>query len=164
MTLSTQSSKTKAWLDSLRPKTFPVAFASIVKGSAIASWYNNFKPGIALLALLTAGLLQILSNLAGDYSDAVKGSDTETRIEPLRGIQTGVISLSQLRIALIVTVALTIVSGLSLVIMAREKPSDIIGFLILGVLAMVAAITYTVGNKPYGYMGLGDISVMIFFG
>ena len=164
MTLSTQSSKTKAWLDSLRPKTLPLAFASIVTGSAIASWHNNFKPGIALLALLTAGLLQILSNLANDYGDAVKGSDTETRIGPLRGIQTGVISLSQLRMALIVTVVLTIVSGLSLAIMACEKPSDIVGFLILGVLAMVAAITYTVGNKPYGYMGLGDISVMIFFG
>lgn len=164
MILSTQSSKTKAWLDSLRPKTLPLAFAPIVTGSAIASWHNNFKPGIALLALLTAGLLQILSNLANDYGDAVKGSDTETRIGPLRGIQTGVISLSQLLMALIVTVVLTIVSGLSLVIMACEKPSDIIGFLILGVLAMVAAISYTVGNKPYGYMGLGDISVMIFFG
>lgn len=155
MTLSTQSSKTKAWLDSLRPKTLPLAFASIVTGSAIASWHNNFKPGIALLALLTTELLQILSNLANDYGDAVKGSDTETRIGPLRGIQTGVISLSQLRMALIVNVVLTIVSGLSLVIMACEKPSDIIGFLILWVLAMVAAITYTVGNKPYGYMGLG---------
>ncbi|MFT8209773.1 MAG: 1,4-dihydroxy-2-naphthoate polyprenyltransferase [Symbiopectobacterium sp.] len=164
MTLLTQSSKTKAWLDSLRPKTLPLEFASIVTGSTIASWHNNFKPGITLTALLTAGLLQILSNLANDYGDAVKGSDTETRIGPLRGIPNGAISLSQLRTALIVTIALTIVSGLTLVVMACEKPSDIFGFLILGVLAIVAAITYTVGNKPYGYMGLGDVSVMIFFG
>ncbi|MBN3100737.1 1,4-dihydroxy-2-naphthoate polyprenyltransferase [Pectobacterium brasiliense] len=164
MTLSTHSSKTKAWLDSLRPKTLPLAFASIVTGSAIASWHSSFKPGVALLALLTAGLLQILSNLANDYGDAIKGSDTEERIGPLRGIQTGVITLAQLRNALIVTVALTIISGVSLVILACEKPADIFGFLILGLLAIFAAITYTVGNKPYGYIGLGDISVLIFFG
>lgn len=164
MTLATHSSKTKAWLDSLRPRTLPLAFASIVTGSAIAGWHNSFKPGVALLALLTAGLLQILSNLANDYGDAVKGSDTESRIGPLRGIQTGAITLAQLRKALAATVALTMISGVALVIVACEKPSDIVGFLVLGLLAILAAITYTVGNKPYGYIGLGDISVLIFFG
>ncbi|MFC3393607.1 1,4-dihydroxy-2-naphthoate polyprenyltransferase [Brenneria rubrifaciens] len=164
MTSSTHSSITKAWLDSLRPKTLPLAFASIVTGSAIASWHSGFKPGVALLALFTAGLLQILSNLANDYGDAVKGSDTAERIGPLRGIQTGAISLIQLRNALVATVVLTIISGVSLVIIACEKPGDIIGFLILGLLAILAAITYTVGNRPYGYIGLGDISVLIFFG
>ncbi|OSN09571.1 1,4-dihydroxy-2-naphthoate polyprenyltransferase [Lonsdalea iberica] len=164
MTSLTHSSKTQAWLDSLRPKTLPLAFASIVTGSAIAGWQSSFKPGVALLALLTAGLLQILSNLANDYGDAVKGSDTETRIGPLRGIQTGAISLTELRNALIVTVLLTIVSGLSLVALACEKPVDIVVFLGLGLMAILAAITYTVGNRPYGYIGLGDISVLIFFG
>ncbi|AXW86293.1 1,4-dihydroxy-2-naphthoate polyprenyltransferase [Lonsdalea britannica] len=164
MTSLTHSSKTQAWLDSLRPKTLPLAFASIVTGSAIAGWQSSFKPGVALLALLTAGLLQILSNLANDYGDAVKGSDTETRIGPLRGIQTGAISLTELRNALIVTVLLTIVSGISLVALACEKPVDIVVFLVLGLMAILAAITYTVGNRPYGYIGLGDISVLIFFG
>ncbi|MFP1827514.1 1,4-dihydroxy-2-naphthoate polyprenyltransferase [Lonsdalea quercina] len=164
MTLLTHSSKTQAWLDSLRPKTLPLAFASIVTGSAIAGLQSSFKPGVALLALLTAGLLQILSNLANDYGDAVKGSDTETRIGPLRGIQTGAISLTELRNALIVTVLLTIVSGLFLVVLACEKPVDIVVFLGLGLMAILAAITYTVGNRPYGYIGLGDISVLIFFG
>ncbi|MFP1910066.1 1,4-dihydroxy-2-naphthoate polyprenyltransferase [Lonsdalea quercina] len=164
MTSLTHSSKTQAWLDSLRPKTLPLAFASIVTGSAIAGWQSSFKPGVALLALLTAGLLQILSNLANDYGDAVKGSDTETRIGPLRGIQTGAISLTELRNALVVTVLLTIVSGLSLVALACEKPVDIVVFLGLGLMAILAAITYTVGNRPYGYIGLGDISVLIFFG
>ncbi|MFP1723857.1 1,4-dihydroxy-2-naphthoate polyprenyltransferase [Lonsdalea quercina] len=164
MTSLTHSSKTQAWLDSLRPKTLPLAFASIVTGSAIAGLQSSFKPGVALLALLTAGLLQILSNLANDYGDAVKGSDTETRIGPLRGIQTGAISLTELRNALIVTVLLTIVSGLFLVVLACEKPVDIVVFLGLGLMAILAAITYTVGNRPYGYIGLGDISVLIFFG
>lgn len=59
-----------AWLESLRPRTLPLTFASIVVGSAIAAWHNSLKPGVALLALLTAGLLQILSNLANDYGDA----------------------------------------------------------------------------------------------
>ncbi|OSM93998.1 MULTISPECIES: 1,4-dihydroxy-2-naphthoate polyprenyltransferase [Lonsdalea] len=164
MTLLTHSSKTQAWLDSLRPKTLPLAFASIVTGSAIAGWQSSFKPGVALLALLTAGLLQILSNLANDYGDAVKGSDTETRIGPLRGIQTGAISLTELRNALIVTVLLTIVSGISLVALACEQPVDIVVFLVFGLMAILAAITYTVGNRPYGYIGLGDVSVLIFFG
>ena len=109
-------------------------------------------------------MLQILSNLANDYGDAVKGSDTETRIGPLRGIQTGAISLTELRNALIVTVLLTIISGISLVALACEKPVDIVVFLVLGLMAILAAITYTVGNRPYGYIGLGDISVLIFFG
>ncbi|KAA8998592.1 1,4-dihydroxy-2-naphthoate polyprenyltransferase [Affinibrenneria salicis] len=164
MTQSTQSRTTKAWLDSLRPRTLPLAFASIVTGSAIANWHGSFKLSVAALALLTAGLLQILSNLANDYGDAVKGSDTKERIGPLRGIQTGAITLAQLKRALMVTVALTVISGVSLVVVACEKPADIIGFLVLGLLAIVAAITYTVGNKPYGYIGLGDISVLIFFG
>lgn len=76
-----------AWLESLRPRTLPLAFASIVVGSAIAAWHGSLKPEVALLALLTAGLLQILSNLANDYGDAVKGSDKEDRIGPLRGMQ-----------------------------------------------------------------------------
>ncbi len=164
MTSLAHSNKTKAWLDSLRPKTLPLAFASIVTGTAIACWHGSFKPGVALLTLFTAGLLQILSNLANDYGDAVKGSDKEDRIGPLRGIQTGAITLAELRRALLITILLTVVSGSVLVTLACEKPGDIVAFLGLGLLAIVAAITYTVGNKPYGYIGLGDISVLIFFG
>lgn len=160
----TSTSQTQAWLESLRPKTLPLAFASIVTGSALAVWLDSFKPAVALLALLTAGLLQILSNLANDYGDAIKGSDTEERIGPLRGMQKGMITRYQMKVALIITVSLTAISGIALIAVACEKPSDILGFLLLGLMAIVAAITYTVGNKPYGYMGLGDISVLVFFG
>ncbi|MGP9125355.1 1,4-dihydroxy-2-naphthoate polyprenyltransferase [Yersinia pestis] len=163
MSLSINTSQTQAWLESLRPRTLPLAFASIVTGSALAVWLDSFKPAVALLALLTAGLLQILSNLANDYGDAVKGSDTEERIGP-RGMQKGIISHQQMKVALIITVILTIISGIALIAVACEKPSDILGFLLLGLMAIVAAITYTVGRKPYGYMGLGDISVLVFFG
>ena len=159
MSLSINTNQTQAWLESLRPRTLPLAFASIVTGSALAVWLDSFKPAVALLALLTAGLLQILSNLANDYGDAVKGSDTEERIGPLRGMQKGIISHQQMKVALIITVILTIISGIALIAVACEKPSDILGFLLLGLMAIVAAITYTVGRKPYGY-----ISVLVFFG
>ncbi|MFP2508128.1 1,4-dihydroxy-2-naphthoate polyprenyltransferase [Buttiauxella gaviniae] len=164
MSESHSVSTTQAWLESLRPRTLPLAFASIVCGSALAFWQGVFNPAIALLALLTAGLLQILSNLANDYGDAVKGSDKEDRIGPLRGMQKGVITQAQMRKALIITVVLICVSGLALVAVACRTLADFLGFLVLGLLAIIAAITYTVGTRPYGYMGLGDISVLVFFG
>ncbi|BET92457.1 1,4-dihydroxy-2-naphthoate polyprenyltransferase [Edwardsiella anguillarum] len=164
MTSLTPISRPRAWLESLRLRTLPLALASIVTGSAIAAWQQTFNLGIALLALLTAALLQILSNLANDYGDAVKGSDTPERIGPLRGMQKGVITQAQMKRALIITVLLTIVSGSALIAVACQKPQDIIGFLRLGLMAIIAAITYTVGTRPYGYIGLGDISVLIFFG
>ncbi len=157
-------SPTQAWLESLRPKTLPLAFSAIVVGTALAWWQGHFDPLVAIMALVTAGLLQILSNLANDYGDAVKGSDKPDRIGPLRGMQKGAISLEQMKRALVITIVLTCVSGLALVAMAYQTMADFIGFLVLGCLSIIAAITYTMGNRPYGYIGLGDISVLIFFG
>ena len=149
----TDISRSQAWLESLRPKTLPLAFAAIIVGTVLA-----------LLALITAGLLQILSNLANDYGDAVKGSDKPDRIGPLRGMQKGVITPQQMKRALIVTVVLICLFGLALLCAAWQSVGDFIGFLALGGLSIVAAITYTVGTRPYGYIGLGDISVLVFFG
>jgi len=157
-------SPTKAWMISLRLRTLPLALASIVTGSAIAGWQGHFKPGVAILALLTAALLQILSNLANDYGDAVKGSDERGRIGPLRGMQLGIISREKMKFALIIAISLSLLSGAMLIALACEKPTDILGFLVLGVLSIIAAITYTMGTRPYGYMGLGDLSVLVFFG
>ncbi|MBI6547997.1 1,4-dihydroxy-2-naphthoate polyprenyltransferase [Xenorhabdus lircayensis] len=164
MSSTTSISQTQAWLESLRPKTLPLAIAAVVTGSALASWTGHFKWPVALLALLTAAMLQILSNLANDYGDVAKGSDTEKRIGPMRGMQKGLITAKQMKNALKITVLLSCLSGISLITVACNSPSDIIGFLVLGLLAIVAAITYTVGTRPYGYIGLGDISVLIFFG
>jgi 1,4-dihydroxy-2-naphthoate octaprenyltransferase len=157
-------SRTQAWLESLRPKTLPLAFSAIVVGTALAWWQGHFNPLVALLALVTAGLLQILSNLANDYGDAVKGSDKPDRIGPLRGMQKGAITQKQMKRALIITVALICLSGLALLFTAYQSVADFIGFLVLGCVSIIAAITYTVGTRPYGYIGLGDISVLIFFG
>ncbi|ELY2789341.1 1,4-dihydroxy-2-naphthoate polyprenyltransferase [Cronobacter sakazakii] len=156
--------RTQAWLESLRPRTLPLAFSAILVGSALASWQGYFDPVITLLALLTAGLLQILSNLANDYGDAVKGSDQPDRLGPLRGMQKGAITAPQMKRAIQLTVALICISGLALVYVACHSMADVLGFLALGALSILAAITYTVGTRPYGYMGLGDVSVLIFFG
>lgn len=164
MTESQPISRTRAWLESLRPRTLPLAFASIVVGTVLAWWQGFFNLKVALLALLTAGLLQILSNLANDYGDAVKGSDKPDRIGPLRGMQKGAITQPQMKVAIAIVIILICLSGLALVLSACHNLTDFLGFLLLGFLSIVAAITYTVGTRPYGYMGLGDISVLIFFG
>lgn len=160
----TDISRTQAWLESLRPKTLPLAFSAIVVGTALAWWQGHFNPLVAILALVTAGLLQILSNLANDYGDAVKGSDKPDRIGPLRGMQKGVITQEQMKRALMVTVGLICLSGIALLMASYQTMEDFIGFMVLGGVSIIAAITYTVGTRPYGYIGLGDISVLIFFG
>lgn len=154
----------RAWLESLRLRTLPLACASVMTGSALAWQQGHFDLPVALLTLLTTMLLQILSNLANDYGDAVKGSDTPDRLGPLRGMQKGLIGLKQMRFALALTVALTLMVGVMLVVRACQTLGDMLGFLALGALAVIAAIAYTVGKKPYGYLGLGDISVLAFFG
>ncbi len=161
---NTPVSRTQAWLESLRPKTLPLACAAIIVGTALSWWQGHFDPAVAVLSLITASLLQILSNLANDYGDAVKGSDKPDRIGPLRGMQKGVITQEQMKRALMITVALICLFGLALLFTAYQTLGDFIGFLVLGLLAIIAAITYTVGTRPYGYIGLGDVSVLIFFG
>ena len=117
-----------------------------------------------LLAFITTILLQVLSNFANDYGDHVKGSDTAERIGPLRAIQHGAITGEQLKMAVVILSALSFISGAALSFYAYEGIEDLLVFLGLGVISIVAAITYTVGKKAYGYLGLGDLFVLIFFG
>lgn len=154
----------KMWVETARPKTLPLAAASIIMGGALAYWDKQFSWQITLLCLITTLLLQILSNFANDYGDHQKGSDTTERIGPLRGIQKGMISAAQLKKGLIVVTLASLFSGFLLIAVSYESYVDLLGFVLLGGLAILAAITYTVGSKPYGYMGLGDISVLLFFG
>ena len=158
--------KLKMWWETARPKTLPLALASIFTGSALGYWANpqGFNGLVMALSLLTTILLQVLSNFANDYGDHQKGSDTEERIGPLRGIQKGAISAKELKWGLILMVVASFLSGSFLIGIAYESLADLFAFAGLGILAIVAAITYTVGVKPYGYMGLGDISVLVFFG
>ncbi|MDC0610087.1 1,4-dihydroxy-2-naphthoate polyprenyltransferase [Vibrio sp.] len=152
------------WFDAARPKTLPLALVSIFTGSALAYSMGTFSWIVAVLAFVTATLLQILSNLANDYGDAVKGTDNESRLGPMRAIQSGQVSLKDMKQAIWINVVLTVLSGLCLIFIALDSLESILAFIGLGVLAMLAAVAYTMGNKPYGYVGLGDLSVFIFFG
>jgi len=152
------------WFDAARPKTLPLALVSIFTGSALAYSMGQFSWLVAVLAFVTATLLQILSNLANDYGDAVKGTDNESRLGPVRAIQSGAVSLHDMKQAIWINVALTVVSGLCLILIALDSVESILAFIGLGVFAMLAAVAYTMGNKPYGYVGLGDLSVFMFFG
>lgn len=119
------------------------------------------------LTLSTTLLLQILSNLANDYGDHIKGTDNINRVGPTRAMQTGVLSASSMKNALIVFSVLSLTSGLLLLWFAFRNTGHLINallFLILGLAAIAAAIKYTVGKNPYGYRGLGDFFVFLFFG
>ncbi|WP_153445828.1 1,4-dihydroxy-2-naphthoate polyprenyltransferase [Vibrio algicola] len=152
------------WLDAARPKTLPLAIASIAIGSSLAYTDGHFSFPITFLALLTATLLQILSNLANDYGDTVQGTDNDNRIGPIRGLQQGVITQAGMKKAIMVNIGLIIISGLALVFYALQSPTSILSFIGLGLLSILSSIAYTMGSKPYGYVGLGDISVFTFFG
>lgn len=152
------------WFSTARPRTLPLALASIIVGSALAHWAGKFDLITTLLAFVTTILLQVLSNFANDYGDYVKGSDTKERIGPLRAIQHGAITGIQLRNAVIVLVVLSFLGGAALITYSYQTVQDAIVFTALGIISIVAAITYTVGKKAYGYLGLGDLFVLIFFG
>ena len=155
----------KAWVVSLRLRTLPLALSTIFMGSIVAAWDGAFRAEVLLWAALTTLFLQILSNLANDYGDALSGADNETRVGPQRMIQSGAISLGQMKKAIIVLVALALISGLTL--LAKAFDTDywkLLAFFLLGLAAIAAAIRYTAGKNPYGYRGLGDIYVFLFFG
>lgn len=152
------------WMISLRPKTLVLSLSAILMGNALAYWQHAFNLFIMLFSITTAALLQILSNLANDYGDAIKGSDKQNLSAHARGIQLGLITLKQLKIALWINILLCILSGLILIIIACNSVYQLLSFILLGLLAIIAAITYTIGKKPYGYIALGDLSVLLFFG
>ncbi len=121
---------------------------------------------IAVFTLLTALFLQILSNLANDYGDSIHGADSQHRKGPKRAVQAGVISAEPMKTAVILFSILSLISGILLLVFAYPviELSGIISLFVLGLFAIAAAILYTNGKRPYGYLGLGDISVFVFFG
>ncbi len=156
----------KNWLSAFRLRTLPLAFSCIITGAAVASAQNLFDGVIFSLAIITTLFLQILSNLANDYGDAQKGTDNENRIGPDRAVQSGAISLESMKKGIVVFVVLSLIAGLTLVFYATKDYNPIIplAFIILGIASIIAAIKYTAGKGAYGYKGLGDLFVFLFFG
>lgn len=158
------TTKKEAWLHAVRLRTLPLALASILAGSFLAKWQDAFRWEILLLASLTTIFLQILSNLSNDYGDTVHGADSADRQGPVRAVQSGIITLAEMKRAMYLFGFLSLISGLLLIFFALEDWKLFLLFLGLGIAAIWAAITYTSGSNPYGYAGLGDLSVFAFFG
>ena len=156
--------KKEAWLHAVRLRTLPLALASIFAGSFLAYWQAAFRWEVLLLASLTTIFLQILSNLSNDYGDTVHGADSDARQGPVRAVQSGLITLPEMKQAMFLFGGLSLVVGLLLIYVSLQDWRLFLGFLGLGLAAIWAAIRYTSGNNPYGYAGLGDISVFLFFG
>ena len=155
----------KIWLRAFRLRTLPLALSCIAMGGFLAASADAFRWDIFLLCILTTIFLQILSNLANDYGDSVHGADNTDRKGPARAVQSGAISSNQMKAAVIVFVLLCLASGITLLIVSFGWNWKAMAFFFgLGLLSILAAIAYTVGRKPYGYIGLGDFSVLIFFG
>ncbi len=177
--------KFKAWISAARLRTLPLSVSGIIVGS---SMFNNlrvntnpsfeYKVGfggkllffsetsIFWLAILTTLGLQILSNFANDYGDGVKGTDNEDRVGPQRALQSGAISRKEMFRGIIVTAFITLVLAIFLIYVSFGKAYFFysVFFFLLGISAIIAAMKYTMGDTAYGYRGLGDIFVFIFFG
>lgn len=160
----TNSTGAGAWLRAMRLRTLPLALASTLTGSFLAMEQEHFSVPVILLTVITTVLLQVNSNLANDYGDFQHGTDNDTRIGPRRALQSGAITPAAMRKAIILFSGLAFTAGAVLLYIAVIPLLIKVLLLLLGVAAIYASITYTAGAKPYGYRGLGDLSVLVFFG
>ena len=160
------------WLQAARLRTLPLSISGILLGSFIARWRlvhigENWDWRIFALAMLVTLLYQVLSNFANDYGDGVRGTDRfRDKNAEKRAIASGIISVKQMKMAVISTAILAMIMTIGLLYTAFF-PHYILEFYVfigLGILCILAAVGYTMGKKPYGYLGLGDIMVFIFFG
>ncbi|HRH68092.1 MAG TPA: 1,4-dihydroxy-2-naphthoate polyprenyltransferase [Flavobacteriales bacterium] len=160
----------KPWIQAFRLRTLPLAVSSIIVGSASAAYlqklssYLVFRPVVLVLALLTAILLQVLSNLANDLGDHQHGADNVARVGPKRSVQSGTITPGQMKKAMLICGLLAFLAGCALIVVALGLTVKSLLFLLLGLSAIAAAVKYTFGKDPYGYAGFGDVSVFLFFG
>lgn len=172
------------YITSLRLRTLPLSVAGIILGTGLAYSLSpfTFQLSTFLLAVLTALCLQILSNLSNELGDALKGTDADQHGRQAYGLQAGTITMQQMKRMIILFVVLSILFGSALIFTAFGSPIvncfqssinrpivnrqivNILIFLGLGLLAIIGAIKYTLGKHSYGYMGLGDLGVFLFFG
>jgi len=161
----------KTWIKAARPRTVLLSFSGVLLGAflALAKVPEPVEGPILWLTLLfcaiTAILLQVLSNLANDYGDFKKGTDSTKRVGPQREMQSGAITEKEMKCGLAVTSGLCLISGALLIfVFARLTWQELAVFAVLGLGAVLAALLYTLGKHPYGYQGLGDLFCFLFFG
>ncbi|MGM5471142.1 1,4-dihydroxy-2-naphthoate octaprenyltransferase [Flavobacteriaceae bacterium LMO-SS05] len=156
----------KPWLSAIRLRTLPLSISGIIIGTCFAYYNGFFNLAILILAILTTISLQILSNLANDYGDGIKGTDNDNRVGPERAIQSGAITPEQMFEAIKINILVIIMLVFLLIFMAFGKSHFLytLFFIVLAGVSVYAAMSYTIGSKAYGYKGLGDVFVFVFFG
>ncbi len=146
------------WIEGARPRTLPAAGAPVLAGSATAAWADSLSLGMALLAFVVALALQVGVNYANDYSDGIRGTDDD-RVGPMRLVGSGAARPALVKAAAFVSFGVGALAGLGLVVWSQHW-----WLLVVGVCCILAAWFYTGGEHPYGYAGLGEVFVFIFFG
>jgi 1,4-dihydroxy-2-naphthoate polyprenyltransferase len=148
----------RIWLMAARPRTLPAAVAPVLVGTALAATQGTFKVLTFLAAMLGALFIQIGTNLSNDYSDARRGADTEDRLGPVRVTAGGLVPPKQVLVATYLAFGLAVLVGVYLIVTAGWE------LLLIGVASILAGVLYTGGPRPYGYEGLGEVFVFLFFG
>ncbi len=148
----------RIWLMAARPRTLPAAIAPVLVGTALAGFAHVFHPLRFVAALLGALFIQVGTNLSNDYSDARRGADAEDRLGPVRVTAGGLVPPRQVLIATYVSFGLAVLFGIYLIAVAGWE------LLLVGAASILAGVAYTGGPKPYGYEGLGEVFVFLFFG
>jgi 1,4-dihydroxy-2-naphthoate octaprenyltransferase len=141
-----------------RPRTLPAAVAPVLVGTSLAGYLHVFHPLRFVAALLGAIFIQVGTNLSNDYSDARRGADAEDRLGPVRVTAGGLVPPRQVLVATYVSFGLAVLAGVYLIVVAGWQ------LLLVGAASILAGVAYTGGPKPYGYEGLGEVFVFLFFG
>ena len=154
------------WLSAARLRKLPLSLSGIILASFLAASDGFFNWKIFIFAMLTTVGFQVISNFANDYGDGVKGTDNDDRVGPERALQSGDITPKQMKNAIKITSFFTLIVAIILIYLSFGKENFLYSllFFVLGLLSIIAAIKYTVGKNAYGYYGLGDIFVFLFFG
>jgi len=148
----------RIWLVAARPRTLPAAVAPVLVGTSLAISEDTFRPLAFACALLGSVFIQIGTNLSNDYSDARRGADTEDRLGPVRVTAGGLMPPRQVLIGTYVAFGLAVLAGVYLIAIAGWQ------LLLVGAASILAGVLYTGGPRPYGYEGLGEVFVFLFFG
>src|SRR2546423_12097811 len=148
----------RIWLMAARVRTLPAAIAPGLVGTALAGYAHVFHPLRFIAALVGAIFIQVGTNLSNDYSDARRGADTDDRLGPVRVTAGGLVPPRQVLIATYVTFAIAVLAGIYLIVVAGWE------LLLVGAASVLAGVAYTGGPRPYGYEGLGEVFVFLFFG
>ena len=158
--------KFRAALSSMRLRTLPLSTGGVILGILLATADFKVDVWVAILIVLTTVCLQILSNLSNELGDVLHGTDTEDRKGPQYGLNSGVLSIGDMKVLIGIFVALCIISGTAMTLLSFGTLWELtpILVLLLGAGAIMGAMKYTLGRNPYGYRGLGDFYVFVFFG